>query len=88
MLRSQELPHRWAEARPLLRPVLRPVTFVLGAPPSDAVLLARPFVPFLQEMVVIDAPDSMAYVTSATMADWVAAPPGELIANATASSRS
>jgi hypothetical protein len=70
VLRSQELPQRWAEARPQLRPVLRPVTFAMGAPPSDAVLLARPFVPFLQEMVVIDAPDSMAYVTSATMAEW------------------
>ena len=59
-LRAPGLPATWAEARPLLRPVLR------GAiPPSDAgAPLSRPAFPFLAEFVVVDQPDTMTYVNT------------------------
>jgi len=53
----------WDTVRPNLRPVLRQVTFgntgIAGAVPP----ISRPAMPFLQECVVVDHPDSMAYVT-------------------------
>jgi hypothetical protein len=48
------LPLEWAEARPLLRPVLR------GGTPGFP--LRRPVLPFLFEYVVVDRPDTMTYV--------------------------
>ncbi|MEV4707080.1 hypothetical protein [Actinoplanes sp. NPDC049316] len=60
-LRAPGLPATWAEARPLLRPVLR------GAvPPADVgTPLSRPAFPFLAEFVVVDQPDTMTYVNAA-----------------------
>jgi hypothetical protein len=60
----------WEECRPLLRPVLRTATFGLGAPGHTARPLSRPALPFLNEFVVIDMPDSMAYVSAARLDDW------------------
>lgn len=59
-LRHPGLPATWAEARPLLRPVLRGVTTPadVGAP------LRRPALPFLAEFVVVDHPDTMTYVSA------------------------
>jgi hypothetical protein len=59
-LRDPGLPASWAEARPLLRPVLRGVTTPagVGAP------LSRPALPFLAEFVVVDHPDTMTYVSA------------------------
>ncbi|WP_433301901.1 hypothetical protein ACQP2F_07455 [Actinoplanes sp. CA-030573] len=56
------LPLDWAEARPLLRPVLRGVT--PGSP------LRRPVLPFLYEFVVVDQPDTMTYVGPEHPAGW------------------
>ncbi len=57
-LRAPGLPATWAEARPLLRPVLRGATTTGDAP------LCRPALPFLAEFVVVDAPDTMTYVNT------------------------
>jgi hypothetical protein len=59
---TPRLPQEWAEARPLLRPVLRG-----GAPGAS---LRRPVVPFLFEFVVIDQPDTMTYVGPEQPAMW------------------
>ncbi|MEV4642568.1 hypothetical protein AB0J80_35015 [Actinoplanes sp. NPDC049548] len=60
LLRATGLPATWAEARPLLRPVLRGVT-----PPADvSTPLSRPVLPFLAEYVVVDQPDTMTYVNA------------------------
>jgi hypothetical protein len=56
------VPGSWAEARPLLRPVLRG-----GAPGSS---LRRPVLPFLAEFVVVDQPETMTYVAPEQPAAW------------------
>lgn len=56
------LPRTWAEARPLLRPVLR------GATPGAQ--LRRRVLPYLSEFVVIDQPDTMTYVAPEQPAGW------------------
>jgi hypothetical protein len=60
LLRNPGLPTSWAEARPLLRPVLRGVT----TPADVNVPLSRPALPFLAEFVVVDHPDTMTYVSA------------------------
>ncbi|MEV6601614.1 hypothetical protein AB0M36_32880 [Actinoplanes sp. NPDC051346] len=61
LLRAPGLPATWAQARPLLRPVLRGVT-----PPAEVTTpLHRPALPFLAEFVVVDQPDTMTYVNAA-----------------------
>jgi hypothetical protein len=61
---APELPSEWDLVAPLLRPVLRPGTFGFGTA-HGLVLQSRPAgLPFLAEYVVIDQPDSMAYVTT------------------------
>ncbi|MEU4423138.1 hypothetical protein AB0F81_21135 [Actinoplanes sp. NPDC024001] len=62
LLRTPGLPEAWAEAAPLLRPVLRGVA--PGAP------LRRPAWPFLSEFVVVDQPDTMTYVTATQLSAW------------------
>jgi len=59
-LRNLSLPATWAEARPLLRPVLRGVT----TPADVSAPLRRPALPFLAEFVVVDHPDTMTYVSA------------------------
>ena len=56
------VPRTWAQARPLLRPVLR------GGTPGSS--LRRPVLPFLSEFVVIDQPDTMTYVGPDQPAAW------------------
>ena len=75
LLLAPGLPRTWAEARPLLRPVLRGAT--PGAP------LRRPALPYLSEFVVIDRPDTMTYVVPAQLAAWNVAA-GEVFAAARA----
>jgi hypothetical protein len=60
------LPHRWADVRPLLRPVLR------GSVPMRDITapLRRTALPFLSEFVVVDQPDTMTYVAARQLADW------------------
>jgi hypothetical protein len=56
------VPRTWADARGLLRPVLR------GGTPGSS--LCRPVLPFLSEFVVIDQPDTMTYVAPDQPAAW------------------
>ncbi|GIF07493.1 hypothetical protein [Actinoplanes siamensis] len=62
VLRTGNLPQDWAQAAPLLRPVLRG-----GAPGAP---LRRAAMPFLSEFVVVDHPDTITYVTPAQLAVW------------------
>ncbi|GLW35448.1 hypothetical protein [Actinoplanes regularis] len=62
VLRTRNLPADWADAAPMLRPVLR------GAAPGAP--LHRPALPFLSEFVVVDHPETITYVTPAQLAAW------------------
>ncbi|WP_229076500.1 hypothetical protein [Actinoplanes sp. DH11] len=62
LVRTPGLPTTWAQAAPLLRPVLR------GAAPGAP--LRRTAMPFLSEFVVVDQPDTMTYVTPAQLSVW------------------
>jgi hypothetical protein len=67
-LRTPALPGTWAEAKPLLRPVLRGRT-----PPSPADVgapILRPALPYLAEFVVVDQPDTMTYVAADQLVAW------------------
>ena len=59
-----KLPETWDTVAPLLRPVLRPVGFGSNPHGPGMVPLSRPVLPFIHEYVVIDQPDSMAYLTA------------------------
>lgn len=61
---APELPSEWEVIAPLLRPVLRPGTFGMGMGRGLVLQSRSAGVPFLAEYVVIDQPDSMAYVTT------------------------
>lgn len=61
-LRAGNLPRDWADAAPMLRPVLRG-----GAPGAP---VRRPALPFLSEFVVVDHPETITYVTPAQLALW------------------
>ncbi|MDT5043117.1 MAG: hypothetical protein QOE51_4102 [Actinoplanes sp.] len=64
-LRTPGLPPTWAQAKPLLRTVLRGSTRAeVGA------LLHRPALPMLAEFVVVDQPDTMTYVAADQLAGW------------------
>src|SRR5262245_57183243 len=60
----------WAVARPALRPVLRVVTYALDTDRRRGGPLAGPVFPFVQEMVVVDQPTSMTYVTLDRAREW------------------
>ena len=62
LMSTPGLPQAWADARPLLRPVLR------GGTPGAS--LRRPVLPFLFEFVVVDQPDTMTYVGGEQLAGW------------------
>jgi hypothetical protein len=65
------VPTTWAEAKPLLRPVLRRCMFARDGPGGTGTRpLRRPALPFLDEMVVVDQPTSMAYVNDANRSGW------------------
>lgn len=64
-----ELPESWEAMRPLLRVVLRQVTFGRGFDPDKAPL-SRPALPLLAEYVVIDQPTAMRYVTAREPEKW------------------
>jgi hypothetical protein len=60
----------WDDVRSRLRPVLRPQTFGQAGPPGMQPPLSRPALPFLHELVVVDHPEAMAYVTAGRLSDW------------------
>jgi hypothetical protein len=63
-------PRDWDEVRPRLRPVLRPATFAQAPTPGIRPPLCRPALPYLSEFVVIDQPESMAYVGPDSLDEW------------------
>lgn len=63
-------PDSWQDAAPLLRPLLRAVTFGLGVPEGSPTLLRRPALPMLDEVVAVDQPTSMMYVTTRQLEQW------------------
>ncbi|MBF6174833.1 hypothetical protein [Nocardia blacklockiae] len=65
---SGELPG-WPAARKQLRPILRPVTFGLDAPP-DLRPVSRPAFPFVHELVAYDQPASRSIILEATLREW------------------
>ncbi|GAB4587570.1 DUF1444 domain-containing protein [Nocardia sp. IFM 10818] len=63
----------WGEAAKRLRPVLRPADrsqFGMAGIRARDVLLTRPVLPFLSEMVVVDNPSTMRFVTTADLTAW------------------
>ncbi|GII22818.1 DUF1444 family protein [Planosporangium mesophilum] len=68
--RLPDVPENWEAARHRLRPVLRSATFARAGQAGRPAPLRRPAFPFLDEMVVIDQPTSMTYVSEATCAEW------------------
>jgi uncharacterized protein YtpQ (UPF0354 family) len=60
----------WHEVRHRLRPVLRAETFGQGGPMGMVPPLSRAALPHLRELVVVDRPESMAYVTPARLDEW------------------
>lgn len=60
----------WEQVRPRLRPVLRAATFGQGGPMGMVPPLSRAALPHLRELVVVDRPESMAYVTPPRLDDW------------------
>jgi hypothetical protein len=63
------MPDTWPDVRPMLRPVLRPATYALAGPGQPRPV-RRPALPFLHELVVVDTPTAMNYVTVDHLADW------------------
>lgn len=74
MMASTEVPRDWPEVRRMLRPVLRATSFVGSADLSSSRPVWRTFAPFLAELVVIDAPATMSYVTRADLDRWGISP--------------
>jgi hypothetical protein len=60
----------WESVRPKLRPVLRPVMFGRAGVTGMAPPISRPAMPYLRELVVVDQPESMVYVTPPRLDDW------------------
>jgi hypothetical protein len=69
-----DVPESWDQARDRLRPVVRSATFARGGETARPAPLRRPAFPYLDEMVVVDQPTSMAYVSEATCAVWGVSP--------------
>jgi hypothetical protein len=70
MLTPDQDDRSWEGCRPRLRPVLRPASFgqvgVTGMVPP----ISRAALPFLRELVVVDRPESMAYVAPEQVVSW------------------
>jgi hypothetical protein len=63
-------PDTWEEVAPLLRPLLRSVSFGLGVPGAAPRPMRRPALPFVAEFVVVDQPTSIMYVTPSQLSSW------------------
>ena len=63
-------PQTWAEARPLLRSILRPATYAGVYKPGEPVSWRQPATSFLHELVVLDLPESPATVTTEHTERW------------------
>jgi hypothetical protein len=70
LLGTEEPPADWDAVRPLLRPVLRGAMFGRTSDATRPTVLRRPAQPYLDELVVVDRPTSMSYVTVTMTATW------------------
>ncbi len=73
LIRIMAEPHvdeAWDAVRAKLRPVLRPVTFGQAGVTGVVPPISRPALPLLRELVVIDQPESMAYVGPTRLDAW------------------
>lgn len=70
MTSSDAPPEDWESARPLLRAVLRPVTYAMDDSDIATAMLNRPAFPFVNEAVVVDLPRTRAYVTADMARGW------------------
>ncbi|WP_117210622.1 hypothetical protein [Allorhizocola rhizosphaerae] len=70
VMNTPPVPQDWVGVKPLLRTVLRVATYGLGAPDSARPLLWRPALPYLIELVGIDMPTALAYVTLDKLDEW------------------
>ncbi|GIH14004.1 hypothetical protein Raf01_21760 [Rugosimonospora africana] len=73
LIRIMAEPHvdeAWESVRPKLRPVLRPVTFGQAGVTGVVPPISRAALPLLRELVVIDQPESMAYVGPSRLDAW------------------
>jgi uncharacterized protein YtpQ (UPF0354 family) len=70
LLGTEETPTTWPAVRDLLRPVLRGAMFGRSSDHSRPSVLRRPAQPFLDELVVVDRPTSMSYVTATMGSQW------------------
>ena len=59
-----ELPRTWAQARPLLRSILRPATYGSLVHAGQPLAWRQPLSTFLHELVAIDLPTSRVIVTA------------------------
>ncbi|WP_432827758.1 hypothetical protein [Dactylosporangium sp. CA-092794] len=63
-------PSSWTDVAPLLRPLLRTVTFGMGVQGTAPRPLRRPAWPYVAEFVVVDQPTSIMYVTGKQAQEW------------------
>jgi hypothetical protein len=70
MMGAPEIPRDWAAVQPLLRPVVRALSFLGTGDLTAAGPVWRTFAPFLAELVVIDGPTTMSYVTRGDLERW------------------
>src|SRR5262249_51464558 len=66
---SPDRPTRWDDARTRLRPGVRASSWVLSAPRQES-LGRRPLAPFLSEIIMLDAPDTMSFVYVHDLERW------------------
>jgi hypothetical protein len=59
------VPDTWDQVRPLLRPVLRPASYV-----SPGEIISRPVLEYLTEFLAIDFPGSRTYVNPDSLQRW------------------
>jgi hypothetical protein len=73
VVRDRSPAEGWEQVRPKLRPVIRGVSYGAavrrGGGPAVSPLW-RPVLPYLAEMVVVDEPTSMSYVSAGLLAGW------------------
>ncbi|SNT25429.1 hypothetical protein SAMN05421642_11237 [Rhodococcoides kyotonense] len=69
MIAANDAPGSWDAALPRLRPVLKPSTYTLGAPPPGLLVSRRVF-PLVDELVAVDTPGRRTIVSWETISEW------------------
>jgi uncharacterized protein YtpQ (UPF0354 family) len=70
IMTGPDQPETWETVRPRLRPVLRSVTFGQPGMSGSVPPLSRAAMPNLREFIVVDHPESMAYVVPDRLSEW------------------